>query len=139
MAAAQQLTVAGYFNNLVKIAEFIGRAAAQAGLDDQATYQLQMAVDEACTNIIEHAYGGEGKGQIKLLCTAKKNGLHVTIFDQGASFDPQSVPILDVSAPLSERQRRGMGLFLIYNLVDNVQYKFDTPEGNCLTLFKKQG
>jgi anti-sigma regulatory factor (Ser/Thr protein kinase) len=133
------LTISGYFKELAIIAEFVGQAAVRAGLDSKAVYAIQMATDEACTNIIEHAYGGEGKGQIQLRCEIQKDGLKVIITDQGTnSFDPTQVPQLDIQAPLSERQRRGMGLFYIHKLVDQVQYELNTPQGNQLTLFKRK-
>jgi anti-sigma regulatory factor (Ser/Thr protein kinase) len=133
------LTISGYFKELAIIAEFVGQAAVQAGLDSKAVYAIQMATDEACTNIIEHAYGGEGKGQVQLRCEIQKDGLKVIIIDQGTnSFDPTQVPQLDIQAPLSERQRRGMGLFYIHKLVDQVQYELNTPQGNQLTLFKRK-
>jgi serine/threonine-protein kinase RsbW len=139
MVSLQKLTVSGHFKNLAQIGDFIGQAAIQAGLNDKAVYAIQMAVDEACTNIIEHAYGGEGKGQIQLTCSIQDEGLNVTIFDQGVPFEPDQVPELDVQAPLSARRRRGMGMFFINNLVDTVEYKFNTPQGNQLILFKGRG
>ena len=136
MAAHHKLTVAGYFKNLAQIADFIDQAAVQANLDDKAAYAIKMAVDEACTNIIEHAYGGEGNGHIQLDCAIQSDGLRVTIVDQGVPFDPTQVAKLNTQAPLPERKRRGMGLFFIHNLVDTVEYNFNTPQGNQLILFK---
>jgi serine/threonine-protein kinase RsbW len=138
MAAKNELTVAGNFENLARIGEFVEQAATQAGLDDRGVYAIQMAVDEACTNIIEHAYGGEGKGQIRLTCAAKKDGLHVVIYDKGIPFDPTQVPELNTQAPLEERPLGGMGLFFIRNLIDRVEFKFGTPQGNQLILFKRR-
>ena len=133
-----QLTVSGHFENLAKIGDFIGQAAVQAGLGERATYAIQLAVDEACTNIIEHAYGGEGRGQIQLTCRPLEEGLQVIIYDQGTPFDPAQVPELDTQAPLSERSSRGMGLFLIRKLADRLEFKFGTPKGNQLILFKRR-
>lgn len=131
-----KLRVSGKFENLVKIADFISETAARAGLDEKASYAVQMAVDEACTNIIEHAYGGEGKGEIRLACTIKRDGLQIVITDQGQSFDPHKIPKLNTQAPLSKRKQRGMGIFFIRNLVDELEYKFNTPQGNQLILLK---
>jgi serine/threonine-protein kinase RsbW len=138
MITTQMLTVSGRFKNLARIADFISDIAGQAGLNDKATYAMQMAVDEACTNIIEHAYGGEGKGQIQIRCHIQTDGLQVTIFDWGTPFDPAQVPELDPTTPLADRKIRGMGLFFIYNLVDAVEFKFNTAEGNQLILFKRR-
>ncbi len=133
-----QLTVSGHFENLAKIGDFISQAAAQAELDDRAAYAIQMAVDEACANIIEHAYGGEGRGQIQLTYRLQKDGLQVIIYDQGTPFDPSQVPELDTQTPLTERSSRGMGLFFIRKLVDSFEFKFGAPEGNRLILFKRR-
>lgn len=133
-----QLIVSGHFRNLAKIGDFIDQAAIQAELDEQAAYAIQLAVDEACTNIIEHAYGGEGRGKIHLTYHIQEDGLQVIIYDQGAPFDPSQVPEPDIQAPLSERSPRGMGLFFIRKLVDSFEFKFGTPEGNQLILFKRR-
>ncbi|GAB4409130.1 MAG: hypothetical protein Fur0044_02580 [Anaerolineae bacterium] len=138
MSEKSELTVAGYFENLAQISDFIEQAALQAGLDDRGVYAIQMAVDEACTNIIEHAYGGEGKGQIRLTCAVQKDGLQVVIYDQGAAFDPDQVPELNTQAPQGERQPGGMGLFFIRKLVDQAEFKFGASQGNQLTLFKRR-
>lgn len=135
---SNQLLVAGEFKNLAHISSFVGQAAVQAGFDNRAIYAVKMAVDEACTNVIEHAYGGEGRGQIRLTCEIQKEGLLVIIYDQGKPFDPTQVPELDIRAPLEERQLGGMGMFFIRNLMDRVEYKFGTPQGNQLILFKRR-
>ena len=138
MSSTQKLTVAGYFSSLAQIADFVTQAATQAGLNDKACYEVQMAVDEACSNIIEHAYGGESKGKIQLNCQIQDEGLQVTILDQGTPFEPEQMPELDTKAPLEARSRRGMGLFFIRKLMDRVEYKFSPAKGNQLILFKRR-
>lgn len=139
MDAKLELTVAGQFENLAKIREFVERLAALAQLDERASYAFQMAVDEACTNIIEHAYGGEGSNSIRLLGEPHPDGLAVIIYDQGQPFAPTQPPTLDTEAPLENRQAGGMGLFFIYKLVDQVEFAAGTAQGNRLRLFKRRG
>ncbi len=138
MKSKTELIVTGRFENLAEISRFIGRAASQTGLDERAIYAVQMAVDEACTNIIQHAYGDEEQGQIELTCHCQPEGLQVIICDQGRPFDPAAVPPLNTQAPLAERQPGNMGLFFIRRLVDTVEFQFNTPQGNRLTLFKRR-
>ncbi|NJN96493.1 MAG: ATP-binding protein [Anaerolineales bacterium] len=138
MPSKNELTVAGSFENLAKISDFVEQAAQQAGLDERSVYAIQMAVDEACTNIIEHAYGGEGKGRIRLTCSVQRDGLQIEIYDQGVAFDPDEVPELNTQAPAGERQPGGMGLFFIRKLVDRAEFTFGTRQGNRLTLFKRR-
>ncbi len=138
MASENELVVPGYFENLTVISDFIVQAAAGAGLDERAVYAVQMAVDEACTNIIQHAYGGEGRGSIRLVYHVQPDGFQVTIYDQGKPFDPAQVPQFNPTLPLDQRPKGGMGLFLIRRSVDRVEFKFGTPDGNQLLLFKQR-
>lgn len=133
-----ELVISGHFKNLAKIDQFVEQVSLQAGFDDSSIYNVRMAVDEACTNIIEHAYGGEGKGAIRLVCELQGEGLLITIYDQGQRFDPTTIRDLDTNAPLEARSSNGMGVFLMRQLVDTVTYQFNTPEGNQLMLFKRR-
>jgi serine/threonine-protein kinase RsbW len=112
--------------------------AQKAGLDDMAVYSVELAVDEACTNIIEHAYGGEGKGEIQCTCQILEDGIKVILRDQGRAFNPENVPVPKPKARLKEVKARGAGLFLIRKLMDEVQFDFSKEEGNRLTLIKRK-
>ncbi len=131
------LTVAGLYKNLIVIANFVTEWAIEAGLGERAVYAVQMAVDEACSNIIEHAYGGEGKGDIHLQCQSLNDGLQITITDLGAGFEPDAVSAPNLHAPLEERDSGGLGLFLMKQLMDEVKFNF-SETGNILVMVKKQ-
>jgi len=128
----------GQFDSLVEISEFVTRAAGDVGLSDESVYAVEMAVDEACTNIIEHAYGGEGRGDIECTCQINGNKLTVTLQDRGRSFDPSSVPEPDVNAALEDRQEGGLGLYLMHRLMDEVHFEFTPDSGNVLTMVKRK-
>jgi len=59
-----ELTVDSRLKNLATIADFVVEAAQAADLNEKATFEVQMAVDEACTNVIKHSYRGEENGKI---------------------------------------------------------------------------
>lgn len=124
------------YSNLASIAQFVRNEAAQAGLDEAAIYQVEMAVDEACSNIIEHAYGGEGKGDIDCTCKQDAAGLIIILKDKGGPFNPDQVgrPLVDSS--LEERESHGLGLFFIREWMDQVNFEFSPTGGNTLTLVK---
>ena len=109
-SSTETKTFPGRFENLAKITDFVIRAARSAGLGPAAVYAVEMAVDEACANIIEHAYGGEGRGDIECTCQIDADELTVTLRDDGSPFDPSRVPEPDVNAPLEERDEGGLGL-----------------------------
>ena len=128
----------GVFESLADSSDFIVRKAEAAGLNDTDVYSVQLAVDEACTNIIEHAYGGEGIGDITIACKITDAGLEIMIKDQGDVFDPSDVPDLDATLPLSEVTSRGAGIFLMRKLMDEVGYDFENKECTVLKMRKNK-
>ncbi len=125
----------GRFESLEKISVFVKAAASAAGLDEYATYAVELAVDEACSNIIEHAYGAEDRGEIECDCIVLSDGLKIILRDTGAPFDPDAVPDMDPSVPLEDRDPGGAGVFLMHKVMDSVEYRF-TLKGNILTMVK---
>jgi serine/threonine-protein kinase RsbW len=124
------------FNKLDNIREFVGQAAVDAGLDEKQVYAVQLSADEACTNVIEHAYGGECDDQIEVTCNITDAGLTIIVKDHGQVFDPGSVPEPDLGSDLSKRGIGGLGLYLIRNMMDRVEYESSTDYGNVLTMVK---
>lgn len=128
----------GRFKSLAGIRKFVKQAARKAGFMDSEIYAVELAVDEACSNIIEHAYGGEDKGEIECTCNNLDNGLEIIIRDNGSPFDPFSVPPPNFSVDLDDLKPRGAGLYLIRNLMDDVDYKFYKNKGNVLRMVKRK-
>jgi serine/threonine-protein kinase RsbW len=126
----------GRFESLVDIRKFVYQAASEAGFDEKDIYAVELAVDEACSNIIEHAYGGEDKGDIECTCNDLNGGLEIVIRDEGQPFDPTAVSPPDFSVSLSELKPRGAGLFLIQNVMDDVNFKFSKTHGNEIRMVK---
>ena len=69
----RQLTIRGRYDRISDVRDFVTEAAQVAGLSARAQHHCQIAVDEACTNIIEHGYGGEDRGEIKIRCSSPKS------------------------------------------------------------------
>jgi len=131
-------TYSGQFENLASISEFVAQAAEDAGFDRAGIYAVKLAVDEACTNIIEHAYGGEGSGEIQCTCNIARDELSITLRDWGEAFVPDSVPEPDFDVPLEELRFRGAGLFFMRKVMDEVHFDFQTGDGNVLVMVKRK-
>lgn len=131
-------TFPGRLDKLADISLFVVRAAEEAGLDDSAVYAVELAVDEAATNIIEHAYQGEERGEICCSIEVNLDGLKVILQDWGDPFNPTEVPEPAFGAPLEKVQPRGLGLFFIRKLMDEVQFEFSIEKGNTITLIKRR-
>jgi serine/threonine-protein kinase RsbW len=124
------------FESLEKISQFVVQAAREAGFDESAVYAVELAVDEACSNIIEHAYGGEDRGDIQCSYQIAKNNLTITLRDKGRPFNPNNILEPNFGAPIEELQPRGAGLFLMRKLMDEVKFEFEADSGNVLTMVK---
>jgi len=127
------------FDNLDEIRDFVGDAASLAGFSDKEIYAIQLAADEASSNIIEHAYAGMKGGKLEIECSIFDDGLEIVMRDQGKSFNPSSVPEPNVKADLSERKIGGLGMYLMRKLMDEVTYESSDETGNILTMIKRVG
>jgi anti-sigma regulatory factor (Ser/Thr protein kinase) len=141
MAVERKLTAPGRFESLAQISDFVTQVARDAGFDEDDVFHIQMAVDEACSNVIEHAYGQDG-GDIDLTCCIEDDGdLRVEIADHGAPFDPDQVPNPTLgpdSIDLDAIKAGGLGLFFMRKLMDEVTFRFDPDAGNLLTMIKRR-
>ena len=134
-----KVTFIANFDILDEIREFIGEIARQANFSEKEIYSIQLAADEACSNIIEHAYEGIDTGKIECECEFSRGELEIVFRDQGKKFNPSSVPEPNLKADLSERQIGGLGMYLMRKLMDEVKYESTPQAGNVLTMRKRKG
>jgi len=125
------------FEELDAMREFVGDSARQAGMDDREIYNIQLAVDEAASNIVEHAYEGIPDGTIEISCDPLPGTLIIELHDHGESFDPSGVGAPDLEAGLDDRSIGGLGLFMMRKLMDEVHFHVSAEDGNVLTLIKR--
>jgi serine/threonine-protein kinase RsbW len=136
MADTFRITRAAYLESLNDFRGFLkGHCAGWPGVTDEVLYDLQLAVDEACTNIITHGYAEMDPGSVILDLELTPAKIIITLTDFGHAFEPGSAPIPDVDAPIDERELGGFGLFFIQQSVDEVEYRV-TEDGNRMILTK---
>ncbi|GAB4310509.1 MAG: ATP-binding protein [Phototrophicales bacterium] len=120
--------------------EFISRLARSAGMNDDAVHRYYLAVEEICTNIIEHGYSqvdyGDQQPVIDLVCRQYPDRLIVTILDDAIPFNPLERAEPDPAAALEEREGGGWGIFFVKKYMDRVTYQY-TEQRNQLTLEKQ--
>ncbi len=126
------------FDQLDSIRGFATQAARDAGMDDSDTYDIELAVDEACTNIIEHAYQGENRGDIECTCESDAACLKLVIRDHGKPFDPSSVGAPNLKDDIDDRAVGGLGVFLMKHMMDEVHFEPLGESGNILTMVKRR-
>lgn len=136
MAGKLRLTKSAEFESLGHFRKFIDEACAARGIDEEINYDLRLAVDEACTNIITHGYAGMNPGSIILDLEFEQRQVIVRLTDFGHPFEPYEPPAPDMHAVLEDRPTSGFGLFIIYGTMDQVDYQ-TREEGNTLILTKR--
>jgi serine/threonine-protein kinase RsbW len=136
MDNSYELEIEGKLENLSLIGDFIGDTMRSFGLDEHKTFEVQLAVDEACTNIIKYGYTNTNAnevGMIDIACQRKGKEIVVVIKDEGKPFDPTSVPPPDLEANVEERKAGGLGIYFMKTLMDEVKYEFIEGK-NVLTM-----
>ncbi len=136
MAETFRITRAAYLESLNEFREFLREhCAALPGMDADRLYDVQLAVDEACTNIITHGYAGMDPGSIILDLETDPGKVTVSLTDFGHSFEPDDTAVPDLNAPTEVRELGGFGLFFIRQSVDGMEYRV-TEDGNTMILTK---
>ena len=131
-----KLEIKSRTENLAEIREFINSAALEAGLSKEAIDNIILAVDEACTNIIKHAYKYFPDGKIVLNLKIDGKTFTIEIIDYGKSFDPGLVPNLDLLKYYDEKRVGGLGMYLMKALMDDVRYTTVPGKFNQVSLSK---
>ncbi|MCA9734921.1 MAG: ATP-binding protein [Deferribacteres bacterium] len=116
------------------IREQLYEFASGRGFSDDQIYEIQLAVNEALANIIKHGYKGEKRGEIELSAETNRFGdLEIAIQDFAEKVDLAKL----VSRDLEDVQDSGLGVYLINNLMDEVEYDLSREKGTRLILKKK--
>jgi len=132
-----RLIVPARYDRIKQICAFVVEAAEMAGLDDAAAFHCQLAVDEACTNIIEHGYEGEDKGQIEIVCHTSPELLKIDLRDQAPPFDVSQVPGPPPNPGLEDMRVGGLGVHFVKTVMDEVVYTHENGT-NSLLLVKRR-
>jgi serine/threonine-protein kinase RsbW len=118
------------------VRDFVSAAAQEFGFSDEETSKIALAVDEACTNVIKHAYAFDPSKKITVTVKRGNGTFEVSIFDTGRQFNPASVQTPDMKEYLSHFQRGGLGVLLMKTLMDKVEYSFSPGKPNEVRLIK---
>jgi serine/threonine-protein kinase RsbW len=116
---------------------FVEEACRRAGTDESICFDLKLAVDEACSNLVVHGYRGREPGPIAVAFALDGDEIVITITDHAPPFNPEDAPIPRLDAPAGDRRPGGLGWHLIKQIADRLEYESDAEKGNRLTMVKK--
>jgi len=117
--------------------KLVERLCESAGVSESVKFALKLAIDEAVSNLVEHAYKGRENGSFTVRAEADERRVRLEITDTGARFDPTTAPTPDLEADWSERTVGGLGLHFVRQVMDEVTYDSDGA-GNHLVMIKNR-
>ena len=136
MSNIYHITLVAHLESLSAFRDFLKEnCTGWSGVTKGVLYDIQLAVDEACTNIITHGYANMDPGSIVLDLELNSDCLRVHLTDFGHCFEPGNISVPDVRAPIEQRKAGGYGLFFIKQLVDLMEYQV-TENCNTMTMIK---
>ena len=121
------------------VREFMSRMIRQSALSREDENKIILAVDEAVANIIEHAYENQREGTIEVECEADAKRFLVTIRDSGQKFSPDGITTPDIDGHVKSKKKKGLGIYLMRLIMDEVRYTFREGIQNELVLVKYVG
>jgi serine/threonine-protein kinase RsbW len=122
---------------LALVRDVTRRMAEISGFDQAVAERLALAVDEASTNVIEHAYGGAPDRIVELRYWDGGAELRIDLADDGASVDPRALPELDLTQYASERRTGGLGMHLMGKIMDRVTFARAAQRNVCCMVKRK--
>lgn len=132
--AAVTLTIPSHPKYLYVVRSALYPLAVEAGFGKKGARQIVLAVDEACSNIIRHAYGGAADKTITVMVTDEAERFMVRLRDYGRKADPAAIAPRD----LADVRPGGLGTHFLKVTFDTVHYDTSPPEGTVLTLEKRK-
>ena len=134
----KRLVLPNDIETIPQLNEFIDLVAEEVGLDMSLTMSLNLAMEEAVVNVMDYAYPDGEKGNVDIEVTADQEWMTFVITDTGIAFDPTTKEDADTTLSAEERPIGGLGIFLVRQLMDDINYKREGNK-NVLTLRKKLG
>ena len=116
---------------LALVRELTKKMAESAGFDAATADRVALAVDEATTNVLEHAYHGATDREVELRFEDRGRELRVDVVDTGEMVDPRAIPRVELSRYVSERRTGGLGVHLMEKIMDSVTFRRTARRNVC--------
>ena len=132
----EQISITSDTRHLSVIREFISRMIRQSALPAEEENKIILAVDEAVTNIIEHGYDSVANGPIEIEVEHDPALFRIMVRDSGRRFNPETIGSPDIMEHVRLGKKKGLGIFLMRQIMDEVRYSFREGIKNEVTLTK---
>ncbi len=132
----RRITLDSDLRNLSRVREFIAAAAGEAGASLPEITKIEISCDEWSANIIEHALEGKERKTFTVECSAAEGRFIVIYEHEGERFNPIEQEIIDVDDHFSESKERGLGIYIMREMMDEIHYEYIDGRMNRLTIVK---
>jgi serine/threonine-protein kinase RsbW len=132
----KKLVIKNEISEINKLTVFIEELSEELVLTPEITFNLNLVLEEAVSNVIYYAYGEEKQKEISLTAKMSENNLIFVLTDSGKEFDPTKVPDAVITLSAEEREIGGLGIFLIRQIMNLVEYQRIDGK-NVLTMGKQ--
>lgn len=135
-----QIEVLAVHESIPRLIAFSDAVEQELPLTFDQSYLMRLAIEEIATNIIKYSYVKGGPGPIQIRCSCGDGLLRIVIRDRGRPFDPRKAPDPDLGDDVETRVIGGLGVFLVREMADEIQYRDDAAGGwNELVILKGGG
>lgn len=131
-----EITIQADTQHLRTVREFIARLIGQSKLDERARNRVVLAVDEAVANVIQHGYKSRDDGMVSVIVEVADEFFRISIQDSGVCFNPTTPDDVNLENHLAAHRKRGLGIFLMRKIMDEVHYNYREGTRNELILVK---
>jgi serine/threonine-protein kinase RsbW len=122
--------------NLAKARDFISKMAKASGAEESDITKIEISCDEWSANIIEHSLGAKGDKGFTIECRSLDNKFIVVYEHEGVRFNPIEQDMVDIDEHFEGSKERGLGLFIMREMMDEIHYEYTNNRMNRLTLVK---
>ncbi len=123
--------------NLSMIRDFVKSIGMQSGMGDMEVARLELVVDEACANVMEHAYDADATKEVSIRAIVDDDSVQIVVIDSGKGFDPAAVEQLKLEELVSARRTGGLGMRIMKSFMDEVHYEMHPGVKNELKMVKR--
>jgi len=134
--ASSNLTIPNDLSYGPIVGSYVKAVAKKIGFNDEEQQMIELGVDEAFTNVVEHAFEPDEEASFDIVCERIPLGLKIILKEKGLPFDPSSIPEYDPDADLEKRSGAGLGYFFMKEAMDEVSFHNLGKEGKETLLVK---
>jgi serine/threonine-protein kinase RsbW len=133
---SETLCLESVLGNLAKAREFIVRKAKESGANEADVTKIEISCDEWSANIIEHGLRKDPDKRFSIQCRMKGKKFIVVYEHEGVRFNPMEQRMVDLNEHFSRMKERGLGIYIMREMMDEIHYEYIDDKINKLTMVK---